>query len=68
MPTYKVTFEPAGKTVEVDPDQYPCGGQGHPGSLLDIALAHGDGNSDGLFALVNTLGCFKIVSAKPQDK
>jgi len=32
-----------------------------------IALAHGDGNSDGLFALVNTLGCFKIVSAEPRD-
>ena len=41
MPKYKVTFEPAGRTVEVDPDAYPCGGQGRPGSLLDIAMAHG---------------------------
>ena len=29
-----------------------------------VALAHGDGNSDGLFALVNTLGCFKVVSVE----
>ncbi len=41
MPTYKVTFAPAGVTVEVDPGHYPFGREGEPGSLLDIALAHG---------------------------
>ena len=41
MPTHKVTFEPAGGTVEVDPAAYPYGREGAPGSLLDIALAHG---------------------------
>ena len=29
-----------------------------------VALAYGDGNSDSLFALVNTLGCFRIVSVE----
>ncbi len=41
MPHYKVTFQPAGVTVEVDPARYPFGKLGQPGSLLDIALAHG---------------------------
>ena len=41
MPTYRVTFEPMGKTVEVDPAKYPFGDHGSPGSLLDIALANG---------------------------
>lgn len=41
MARYKVTFEPAGATVEVDPALYPYGRRGRPGSLLDIALAHG---------------------------
>jgi 2Fe-2S ferredoxin len=40
MPTYQVTFEPMGKTVTADPDAYPYGDHGDPGSLLDIALAH----------------------------
>lgn len=40
MPTHKVTFNPAGVTVEVDPKNYPFGRDGDPGSLLDIALAH----------------------------
>ncbi len=40
MPKHKVTFEPAGVTVEVDPAEYPLGRAGSPGSLLDIALAH----------------------------
>jgi hypothetical protein len=38
---YKVTFLPAGKTLEVDPAGFPCGARGEPGSLLDIALRHG---------------------------
>jgi 2Fe-2S ferredoxin len=38
---HKVTFKPADVTVEVDPAQYPYGGDGEPGSLLDIALTHG---------------------------
>ncbi|MGA2264831.1 MAG: 2Fe-2S iron-sulfur cluster-binding protein [Phycisphaerae bacterium] len=41
MPRYKVTFQPIGKTVEVDPAKYPYGKHGQPGSLLDIALAYG---------------------------
>ena len=41
MPTYKVIFQPSGKTVEADPAKYPYGRTGEPGSILDIALAHG---------------------------
>jgi len=41
MPTHNVTFQPAGLTVAVDPARYPFGGDGEPGSILDIALAHG---------------------------
>ena len=37
---YRVTFQPAGVTVEVDPTKYPYGRTGLPGSVLDIALAH----------------------------
>ena len=39
--THNVTFEPMHVTVEVDPAAYPYGSDGQPGSLLDIALAHG---------------------------
>lgn len=39
--TYKVTYEPASVTVEVDPALYPYSRHGEPGSLLDIALANG---------------------------
>lgn len=38
---YKVTFQPMGVTVEVDPALYPYSRHGDPGSLLDIALANG---------------------------
>jgi 2Fe-2S ferredoxin len=38
--TCKVRFEPAGKTVEVDPAAFPLGDHGTAGSILDIALAH----------------------------
>ena len=41
MAKHKVTFEPAGVTVEVDPAEFPLGQDGEPGSLLDIALANG---------------------------
>jgi 2Fe-2S ferredoxin len=41
MPTHKVTFEPAGVTVQADPARYPYGSHGEPGSVLDIALSHG---------------------------
>ena len=34
---YKVTFLPSGKTVEVDPEKFPYGHNGLPGSILDIA-------------------------------
>jgi 2Fe-2S ferredoxin len=37
----KVTFLPAGITCEVDPEDYPYGDHGLPGSLLDIALHEG---------------------------
>ncbi len=39
---YKITFLPAGKTVEVDPAALPYGRTGLPGSLLDIALSLAD--------------------------
>jgi 2Fe-2S ferredoxin len=38
---YKVTFLPMNVTVEVDESQFPLQHDGKPGSLLDIALAHG---------------------------
>src|SRR5690242_9821419 len=37
---FSITFLPAGKTVEVDPQDLPASGTGLPGSVLDIALAH----------------------------
>jgi 2Fe-2S ferredoxin len=39
--TFTVTFLPDGEQVEVDPAQLPYGRDGLPGSILDIALAHG---------------------------
>ena len=41
MAIHRVTFLPLNKTVEVDDTQYPLADHGKPGSLLDIALAHG---------------------------
>ena len=41
MARYKVRFDPADMTVEVDPDEYPYGRDGEPGSVLDIAVTHG---------------------------
>src|SRR5262245_88103 len=43
LPTsaFKVTFQPEGEAVEVDPEKLPYGRDGLPGSILDIALAHG---------------------------
>jgi 2Fe-2S ferredoxin len=41
MAAYRITFEPGGRTVEADPKDFPYGSHGDPGSLLDIALAHG---------------------------
>ena len=41
MAVHRVMFLPAGKTVEVDDERYPLADHGKPGSLLDIALAHG---------------------------
>lgn len=38
---HKVTFLPMNVTVEVEESQYPFQHDGKPGSLLDIALAHG---------------------------
>lgn len=38
---YRVTFVPAGKTVEVHPGDLPYGHAGLPGSLLDTAMQHG---------------------------
>ncbi len=37
----KITFQPEGKTIEVDLDQMPYKEHGEPGSFLDIALNHG---------------------------
>ena len=41
MARYRVTFKSANVTVEVDDKEFPYGDHGKPGSLLDIALAHG---------------------------
>jgi len=38
---FTVTFLPMNVRVEVDPDRIPYGETGLPGSILDIALAHG---------------------------
>jgi 2Fe-2S ferredoxin len=38
---FKITFQPMNLTVEVDPEKIPYGDTGQPGSILDIALAHG---------------------------
>jgi len=40
MPKFNVTFKPVDKAVSVDPDEFPYGSHGQPGSLLDIALAN----------------------------
>ena len=34
---FKVTFLPSGQTVEVDPEKFPYGHNGLPGSILDIS-------------------------------
>jgi 2Fe-2S ferredoxin len=43
LPTrrYTLRFLPADETVEVDPSRVPYGRTGQPGSILDVALAHG---------------------------
>jgi 2Fe-2S ferredoxin len=38
---YTITFQPMGVEVSVDPAQLPYGRDGIPGSILDVALAHG---------------------------
>ena len=38
---YTITFLPMNETVEVDPSALPYGRDGEPGSVLDVALAHG---------------------------
>jgi 2Fe-2S ferredoxin len=38
---FKITFQPMNVTVQVDPEKIPYGVNGLPGSVLDIALAHG---------------------------
>jgi 2Fe-2S ferredoxin len=38
---FKITFLPMNVAVEVDPEQIPYGVTGLPGSIIDIALAHG---------------------------
>jgi 2Fe-2S ferredoxin len=39
--SFRVTFRPMNRTVEVDPRAVPFGDHGRPGSILDIALHHG---------------------------
>lgn len=41
MANHRVTFLPSNVTVKADPARYPYGRHGAPGSLLDVALAHG---------------------------
>jgi ferredoxin, 2Fe-2S len=38
---FTITFLPINVTVEVDPEKLPYGITGLPGSILDVALAHG---------------------------
>jgi 2Fe-2S ferredoxin len=38
---FTITFLPMNVTIEVDPEKIPYGHTGLPGSILDIALAHG---------------------------
>ncbi len=38
---YRITFEPQGKVIEVDPKKLPLTDEGYPGSILDIAHANG---------------------------
>lgn len=38
---FTITFLPMNVTVEIDPEKIPYGDDGLPGSILDIALAHG---------------------------
>jgi 2Fe-2S ferredoxin len=38
---FRVTFQPTGETIDVDPQAIPYGRDGHPGSILDIALGQG---------------------------
>jgi 2Fe-2S ferredoxin len=38
---YTITFLPAGKVFEVDPERIPYGRTGEPGSILDLAYAAG---------------------------
>ncbi len=43
LPTqkYTITFKPMDVTIEVDPEKIPYDDHGLPGSILDIAMAHG---------------------------
>jgi 2Fe-2S ferredoxin len=38
---YRLTFQPSGQMVEVDPAALPYSRDGLPGSILEIALGHG---------------------------
>ena len=67
MAIHRVTFLPTGKTIEVDDERYPLADHGKPGSLLDIALAHGvelEHNCGGSCACTT---CHVIVREGAQD-
>jgi 2Fe-2S ferredoxin len=36
---FKITFQPSGRTIEIDPNDVPSSATGLEGSILDIALA-----------------------------
>jgi len=38
---FRITFLPMNVTIDVDPERLPYGDTGLPGSILDVALAHG---------------------------
>jgi len=63
--TYKITFLPAGKTVDAAPPDHPEGGihhEGKPGSILDVGDRHGVAidHSCGGFAACSTCHVYVV--------
>ena len=58
---YRITFQPNGETVEVDPAALPYGRDGKPGSILDIALGHDIDIDDACGGVVACSTCDVII-------